>query len=65
MNACGLRTLSVFPKIPNLKRLELADNKLTSIVQLAYFSKLENIKLGNNYLATEYSLKPLAGLQKL
>jgi acidic leucine-rich nuclear phosphoprotein 32 family protein A/C/D len=65
MNACGLRTLVGFCKLPNLKRLELQDNKLTSIVQLTSFCKLESLKVSNNFLATETTLKPLAGLQKL
>lgn len=65
MNACGLRTLEGFPKLPNLRRLELQDNKLTSIVQLIHYRKLENLKLTNNYLTTESALKPITGLRKL
>ena len=53
------------PKIPGLLKLELSDNKLTSLAQVAYFRKLESLKVTNNYIKQESCLRPLATLKNL
>ena len=45
----GLTSLKGFPKLPNLKRLELSDNRISSGLNLLHgSSKLTHINLSGN-----------------
>ena len=66
LNECGIKSLANFPALPNLKKLELASNRLISSnrkdllgpIPLLY-KQLTNLYLGNNFLSDLDSLKPL------
>ena len=63
----GLTTLKGFPKLPNLRRLELSDNRIVS--GLEYLSgnakKLEYLNLCGNRFKDLESLEPLVMLQSV
>lgn len=60
MNNCGLASLSNFPRLPNLLKLDLSDNKIADGLQhLAGLQKLMQLGLAGN------SIRTLAELEKL
>jgi len=59
----GLTTLRGFPKLPNLKRIELSDNKLTgSLEYLITCPNLTHLNLSGNKIKDIEELEPLAKL---
>jgi len=62
----GLTNLKGFPNLPNLKRLELSDNRLTGgFEQLIGCQNITHINLSGNKIALVETLEPLASLKKL
>ena len=62
----GLTTLRGFPKLVNLKRLELSDNKLTgSLEYLLACPMLTHLNLSGNKIKELVELEPLAKLTSL
>lgn len=56
----GLVTLKGFPKLPNLKKLELSDNRITGGLHLLHQSKrLQHLNLSGNRIKDFDSLEPL------
>jgi len=65
MNSCGLTSLQGFPKLPQLKELSIADNKLAGcdlkVLQDAELTQLTRLVLAGNSNVKELSeLAPLA-----
>merc|ERR1711865_964772 len=65
MNSCGLTSLQGFPKLPQLKELSIADNKLAGcdlkVLQAAELTQLTRLVLAGNSNVKELSeLAPLA-----
>jgi len=62
----GLQSLANFPKLGNLKRLDLSDNRITSSLQgLTGCPKLANLSLSGNKIKDFDALKPLKDLPSL
>lgn len=62
----GLTSLKGFPNLPNLKRLELSDNRLTGgFEQLSGCTNITHINLSGNKIAMVETLEPLKGLTHL
>ena len=62
MNNCGLRSLSNFPALPNLIKLELNDNRIAGgLEKLAGLKGLMQLNLAGNPLKTLEDLAPLVG----
>lgn len=60
----GLTSLKGFPKLPNLRRLELSDNRISNgLNYLQGSSKLEYLNLCGNRLKDLESLEPLVSIQ--
>jgi hypothetical protein len=56
----GLTSLKGFPKLPNLKRLEMSDNRISGGLNLLHGSpKLTHINLSNNKIRDAEALEPL------
>jgi len=67
LNDCLLASLAGFPKLPNLFRLELTDNKVVGgqLANLSHLTELQSLSLGGNPIATIDDLKALVKLNKL
>ncbi|CAB4026523.1 acidic leucine-rich nuclear phospho 32 family member B-like isoform X1 [Paramuricea clavata] len=66
LNNAGLTSLKNFPKLPNLRRLELSDNRISSgLHHLQGFQKLTHLNLSGNKIKDLETLKPLAELANL
>lgn len=67
LNECSLASLSHFPSLQNLTRLELCDNKLTSscLPQLCALKSLQSLSLGGNEFKEIHELEPLKALENL
>ncbi|XP_023168268.1 acidic leucine-rich nuclear phosphoprotein 32 family member A isoform X2 [Drosophila hydei] len=62
----GLTTLKDFPKLPNLKKLELSDNRISSgLNYLTTSSKLQYLNLSGNKIKDLETLKPLKEFKNL
>ncbi|XP_046865611.1 acidic leucine-rich nuclear phosphoprotein 32 family member A isoform X1 [Drosophila willistoni] len=62
----GLTTLKGFPKLPNLKKLELSDNRISNgLNYLTTSPKLQYLNLSGNKIKDLETLKPLEEFQKL
>jgi len=62
----GLTNLKGFPNLPNLKRLELSDNRLTGgFEQLAGCPNITHVNLSGNKIGQVETLEPLKSLSKL
>lgn len=62
----GLTSLKGFPKLPNLKRLELSDNRISGGLNLLHgSSKLTHINLSGNKIKDLDTLDPLKEFQSL
>lgn len=61
----GLTSLKGFPKLPNLRRLELSDNRISGGLNLLHGSpKLTHLNLSGNKLKDLESIEPLVSLIK-
>ncbi|EDO41464.1 predicted protein [Nematostella vectensis] len=62
----GLTTLKNFPKLPNLRKLELSDNRISSGLQnLTGSPKLTHLSLSGNKIKDLETLEPLEKLSNL
>ncbi|XP_056640496.1 acidic leucine-rich nuclear phosphoprotein 32 family member A isoform X1 [Diorhabda sublineata] len=62
----GLTSLKGFPKLPNLKKLELSDNRISNGLNLLETSpKLTNLNLSGNKIKDLETLEPLKNLKNL
>ncbi|KAH8253541.1 hypothetical protein KR032_005921 [Drosophila birchii] len=62
----GLTTLKGFPKLPNLKKLELSDNRISSgLNYLTTSPKLQYLNLSGNKIKDLDTLKPLEEFKNL
>lgn len=62
----GLTTLKGFPKLPNLKKLELSDNRISSGLNYLHTSpKLQYLNLSGNKIKDLDALKPLEEFKHL
>lgn len=62
----GLTSLKGFPKLPNLKRLEMSDNRISGGLNLLHASpKLTHINLSGNKIKDLETLEPLKEFQGL
>ncbi|SPP74925.1 acidic leucine-rich nuclear phosphoprotein 32 family member A isoform X2 [Drosophila guanche] len=62
----GLTTLKGFPKLPNLKKLELSDNRISSgLNYLTTSPKLQYLNLSGNKIKDLETLKPLQEFKNL
>ncbi|XP_055859390.1 acidic leucine-rich nuclear phosphoprotein 32 family member A isoform X2 [Episyrphus balteatus] len=62
----GLTTLKGFPKLPNLKRLELSDNRISNgLNYLTTSPKLAYLNLSGNKIKDLEALKPLEAFENL
>lgn len=62
----GLSSLKGFPNLPNLKRLELSDNRLSGgLEHLAGCPNITHVNLSGNKIQTIDTLEPLTQLKKL
>ncbi|XP_017866792.1 PREDICTED: acidic leucine-rich nuclear phosphoprotein 32 family member A isoform X2 [Drosophila arizonae] len=62
----GLTTLKGFPKLPNLKKLELSDNRISSgLHYLTTSPKLQYLNLSGNKIKDLETLKPLKEFKNL
>uniref|UniRef100_A0A0K8TPA5 Putative microtubule binding protein n=1 Tax=Tabanus bromius TaxID=304241 RepID=A0A0K8TPA5_TABBR len=62
----GLTTLKGFPKLPNLKKLELSDNRISNgLNHLTTSPKLSHLNLSGNKIKDLETLKPLEAFQNL
>eukprot|EP00347_Sterkiella_histriomuscorum_P003196 403365222 len=61
-NSCSIRTLSKFPMMVKVVKLELQDNKIKAGLEkiIKKFPNLEILKLGNNYIDTLAEVKKLS-----
>lgn len=67
LNECSLTSLANFPSLPNLTRLELCDNSLTSscVPVLSGLKSLQSLSLGGNNFKAIAELEPLKSLENL
>ncbi len=67
LNECSLISLTNFPKLPYLSRLELCDNKLTgsALQNLIPIKTLQSLALGGNLITKIADLSPLKSLENL
>lgn len=72
MNSCNLRSLQNMPRLSKLKSLDLSDNRLTEediYLLIQYYggnrSRLEMLKLSNNYIRDFKSLEVLKDFKNL
>ena len=62
----GLLSLKGFPKLPNLKRLELSDNRIhQELDRLNTSPKLTHLNLSGNKISDIATLEPLKEFKKL
>ncbi|EEB10584.1 conserved hypothetical protein [Pediculus humanus corporis] len=62
----GLTSLKGFPKLPNLKRLELSDNRISNGLNLLHTSpKITHLNLSGNKIKDLETLEPLKELKNL
>jgi len=62
----GLTSLKGFPKLPNLQRLELGDNRIShGLLVLKDCPKLSHLNLSNNKIKDLEALEPLKSFDKL
>lgn len=62
----GLTSLKGFPKLPNLKKLELSDNRISGGLNLLHTSpKLSHLNLSGNKIASLEALEPLKEFKHL
>lgn len=62
----GLTSLKGFPKLPNLKKLELSDNRISGGLNLLHTSpKLSHLNLSGNKIASLEALEPLKEFKNL
>lgn len=62
----GLTTLKGFPKLPNLKRLELSDNRISNgLNYLTTSPKLQSLNLSGNKIKDLQTLEPLQEFKHL
>lgn len=62
----GLTTLKGFPKLPELRRLELGENRISnSLVALKDCPKLSHLNLSNNKIKDLEALEPLKSFESL
>ncbi|CAB0036686.1 unnamed protein product [Trichogramma brassicae] len=62
----GLTSLKGFPKLPNLKKLELSDNRISNGLNLLHTSpKLTHLNLSGNRIKDLETLQPLKELSNL
>lgn len=62
----GLTSLKGFPKLPNLQRLELSDNRISNGLNLLQSSpKLQNLNLSGNRISDLETLQPLKEFKHL
>lgn len=62
----GLTSLKGFPKLPNLQRLELSDNRITNGLNLLHTSpNLTNLNLSGNKIKDLETLEPLKDFEHL
>lgn len=62
----GLTSLKGFPKLPNLKKLELSDNRISGGLNLLSTSpKLSHLNLSGNKIASLEALEPLKDFKNL
>lgn len=62
----GLTTLKGFPKLPNLKKLELSDNRISNgLNYLTTSPKLQYLNLSGNKIKDLDALKPLEEFKNL
>lgn len=65
-NGCGLKSLTNFPNLPNLIKLELSDNHIKSGFEpLSNLNELMQISLAGNQISTIEDLRPIANLPNL
>ncbi|KAK0425457.1 hypothetical protein QR680_009211 [Steinernema hermaphroditum] len=62
---CGLTSLEGFPKLPNLVRLDISDNKISNFEPLATCTSLTNLLLCGNKVSAVSDLEPLKALTEL
>ena len=66
MNNCGLRSLSNFPSLPKLIKLELNDNKISGgLEKLLTLKDLVQVSLAGNSLRTIQDISPLLQISDL
>ncbi|XP_026276750.1 acidic leucine-rich nuclear phosphoprotein 32 family member A [Frankliniella occidentalis] len=62
----GLTSLKGFPKLPNLKKLELSDNRISGGLNLLHTSpKLSHLNLSGNKIGSLEALEPLKEFKNL
>lgn len=62
----GLTTLKGFPKLPNLKKLELSDNRISNGLHYLHGSpNITHLNLSGNKIKEYDALEPLTKLQSL
>ena len=61
LNDCQLKSLEIFPNLPNLIKLDLLDNGLQgeSLAKIASYQSLQQIALGGNPIKTFEEVKVL------
>jgi hypothetical protein len=67
LNDCLLTTLTGFPKLPKLIRLELTDNKVSAaqLANVGHLTELQSLSLGGNPISNFDELNGLTKLNKL
>ena len=66
MNHCGIKKIETFPAGLAIERLELMDNEISGgLAALGHLSKLVEVSLTGNQIASAKDLAPLAGLTNL
>jgi len=66
LNNVGLTSLKGFPKLPNLEKLELSDNRISGGLNVLHGSpKLTHLTLSNNKIDNVETLEPLKELKNL
>jgi acidic leucine-rich nuclear phosphoprotein 32 family protein A/C/D len=67
MNDCGLVSLSNFPEVKNIIRLELMENKFPAreLQHLSHLVSLQSLSLGTNKIERFEDLEPLKKLSEL
>uniref|UniRef100_A0A1I8AB79 LRRcap domain-containing protein n=1 Tax=Steinernema glaseri TaxID=37863 RepID=A0A1I8AB79_9BILA len=62
---CGLTSLEGFPKLPNLVRLDISDNKVSNFEPLAGCTSITHLVLCGNKVSNVSDLEPLKALTEL